>query len=389
MHVRAEVKKLWFEKIAGTLIAYELTYVHFKVRFLFLLLLISFNCQAQNDGSHGLGKNDKPTISVLPLVYYTPETKWVFGAGAVGTFKLANDATYESLVTAGVAYSLRNQILTYASWRVFTPANKDLFIGEVGWYRYVYYFYGVGNDVAESDWESYSARYPRVRFDYARKIVPNLYLGIRYGFDNYDIYDLNPADQLINGGFTGSQGGIVSGVGPLIVYDSRDNQLYPLYGNYAELSFQQYGRYLGSDFNYGRLVIDLRKLFSVKENQVIATNFYSEFTSGGVPFFSLANMGGNKRMRGLFDGKYRDQNSVILQGEYRYKFLPRWGAVLFSGVGNVFSAENKFQFQSTKLTYGVGGRFQLSKKKKLNLRLDLAHSPGEDLQFYFTFGEAF
>jgi len=156
-----------------------LTYVHFNVRFLFLFLIISFNCLAQKVDSDGVGKSDKPTISVLPLVYYTPETKWVFGAGAVGTFKLANKDTYESLVTVGVAYSLRNQILTYASWRVFTPSNKDLFIGEIGWYRYVYYFYGVGNEVSESDQESYSAKYPRVQFDYARKIVSDLYLGIR------------------------------------------------------------------------------------------------------------------------------------------------------------------------------------------------------------------
>lgn len=359
------------------------------MRFIFLFLFVSFNCLAQKVDSDGIGKNDKPTISVLPLVYYTPETKWVFGAGAVGSFKLANLDTYESLITAGLAYSLRKQILTYASWRIFTPANKDLFIGEVGWYRYVYYFYGVGNDVAESDQESYSAKYPRVRFDYARKISPNLYLGIRYGFDSYDIYDLDPTGQLINGEFTGTQGGVVSGIGPLLVYDSRDNQLYPTNGNYAEVSFQQYAKYLGSDFKYNRVVVDLRNLFPIKDNQVFATNFYSELTSGGAPFFSLANMGGNKRMRGLFEGKYRDQNSVILQGEYRYKFLPRWGAAFFSGVGNVFSAENKFQFQNTKLTYGAGGRFQLTKKKKLNLRLDLAHSPREDLQFYFTFGEAF
>jgi len=336
-------------------------------------------------------KNDKPTISVLPLIYYTPETKWVFGGGAVATFKLGNKdtETYESQLTAGVAYSLRKQILTYASWRIFTPSNNDLFIGEIGWYRYVYYFYGIGNDVSESNRESYSAKYPRIRFDYARQIIPNLYLGVRYGFDNYEIYDLYPDGQLITSDLQGAQGGNVSGAGPLLVYDSRDNQLYPQTGNYAELSLQQYGGYLGSDFKYKRFLIDLRKIFSIQENQVIATNLYSEITSGQIPFYAFSNMGGNKRMRGLFEGKYRDRNSVILQGEYRYKFLPRWGAVLFSGVGNVFSAENKFHLQHTKLTYGAGGRFQLSKKKKLNLRLDLAHSPGEDLQFYFTFGEAF
>jgi hypothetical protein len=32
----------------------------------------------------------KPIISVLSLVYYTLETYWSFGAGAVGNFKLGN-----------------------------------------------------------------------------------------------------------------------------------------------------------------------------------------------------------------------------------------------------------------------------------------------------------
>lgn len=330
------------------------------------------------------------SVAVLPLIYYTPETSWVFGAGAVANFNLGRGIqTYESQVAAGLAYSLFDQVLSYSSWRIYTPENKDLFLGEIGWYRYVYFFYGIGNQVEESDQEVYDARYPRLRFSYARQLMSNFYIGFRYSFDNFKITQLEQGGLLETNNYVGKEGGIISGLGPLLIYDSRDDQLYPTRGNYLESSFQQFGDYLGGDFKYSNLLIDARKLFPLKKDQVLATNLFAQFNSQGTPFFALGQLGGNKVLRGLFEGKYRDRNLVALQGEYRWMFLERWGAVAFGCVGNVFSAENPFQVDQSKVAYGLGGRFKLTKKKKLNLRLDLAHSPGEDLQFYFTFGEAF
>jgi outer membrane protein assembly factor BamA len=191
------------------------------------------------------------------------------------------------------------------------------------------------------------------------------------------------------GDFIGKECGKIRGIGPLLIYNSRDDQLFPTRVFYLESSLQQFGDYVGTDFNYGNLLLDARKLFPLKKNKVVATNLYAQFNSEGAPFFALAQLGGNKVLRGLFEGKFRDRNVLALQGEYRWMFLERWGAVAFGGIGNVFSADNLFQADQTKVAYGLGSRFKLTKKKKLNLRLDLAHSPGEDLQFYFTFGEAF
>lgn len=351
-----------------------------------LFLTVKNTAASQNPDS----TNSNLTLALLPLIYYTPETSWVFGGGAVANFNLGEgNHTYESQVAAGLAYSLFNQVLSYSSWRVYTQENKNLFLGEIGWYRYVYFFYGIGNQVQESDQEAYDARYPRLRFSYARQLGPNFYLGLRYSFDNFKITQLAEGGLLETNNYIGKEGGIISGLGPLFIYDSRDDQLYPTRGNYLESSFQQFGNYLEGDFKYSNLLIDARKLFPVKNDQVLATNFFAQFNSEGTPFFALGQLGGNKVLRGLFEGKYRDRNLVALQGEYRWMFLPRWGAVAFGGIGNVFSSANPFEFDQTKLAYGVGGRFKLTKKKKLNLRLDLAHSPGESLQFYFTFGEAF
>ncbi len=360
--------------------------VYSCVRLVILFLLLSVPCFAQRNDSI-----DKPTFSVLPIIYYTPETKWVFGAGAVSTFKLGDnpEITYESQASLGAAYSLLKQTLLFGNWRIFSSANTNLYAGEVGWYDYVFFFYGIGAQVQASDQEVFSAKLPRIRFDYARQIKTNLFLGGKYAYDNFELDSFDPDGQLISGDFRGSEGGKISGIGPWLVYDSRDNQLYPTSGYYGELSFQRFDRAIGGNFDYNRLFVDLRKIFPTGKNQILVGNLYSEFSSSGVPFFGLPMMGGNKRMRGLLEGKFRDRNMLLLQGEYRWKFLPRWGAVAFTGAGNVFSKENDFKLNETKITYGLGGRFQLSKKKKLNLRLDLAHSPGEDLKFYFTFGEAF
>jgi len=207
-------------------------------------------------GQNSDSTNSNLTVALLPLIYYTPETSWVFGASIVANFNLGqSNQTYESQVAAGLAYSLFDQALSYSSWRIFTAENKDLFLGEIGWYRYVYFFYGIGNQVEESDQEVYDARYPRLRFSYARQLDPNFYLGLRYSFDNFKITKLAEGGLLEKGNFIGTDGGVISGLGPLLIYDSRDDQLYPTRGNYLESSFQQFGNHLGGNFMYSNLLL--------------------------------------------------------------------------------------------------------------------------------------
>ncbi len=333
----------------------------------------------------------KPTFAVLPVLYFTPETNWAFGAGAISNFKVGEpySKTYESQLALGFAYTLFDQVLSYSSWRIFTNENKNRFSGEIGWYDYVYFFYGLGNGVRESDQESFEATLPRLRFDYLRQVSGNFYAGLRYHYNDFMIKKTEPMGLLESGKFVGDQGGRVSGFGPMVYFDNRDSQLYPTIGTYAESSIQYFGRELGSDFRYWRWAVDLRKVTPLNEKHLVVWQAYSEIQVGEPPFFSLSQMGGNRLMRGLFEGKFRDNNMAILQGEYRWKILSRLGAVGFAGMGNTYSNDRPFRAKNTKVTYGLGGRFQLSKREKLNLRLDFAHSPGEDLRFYLTFGEAF
>ncbi|WP_226390412.1 BamA/TamA family outer membrane protein [Penaeicola halotolerans] len=358
-----------------------------KIYLILYLLGYSFSLFAQQDTT----RQAKPfSWAVLPIVYSTPETSWAFGIGAVASARLGADtSTYESQATVGGAYTLEDQFLTYASWRIFTNENKHVLAGELGWYRYVYYYYGQGNQVVpEEEREVYEVTYPRLRLDYLHKLIGNWYGGLRYWMDDFQDLRPDPSGQLVQG-VLGVTGGVISGLGPLITYDDRDSQLYPTKGSYLAASWQFYTDFLGSDYTYDRWMLDARRVYGLGKSRTLVGQFYAEGSRGDVPFYALPQLGGNRLLRGLFEGKYRDNQVYAGQVDYRQKVWERWGYVLFTGVGTVTESLGDMSDSVTKLTYGLGFRYQLSKTSLLNIRLDLAHSPGEDFRFYLTFGEAF
>jgi hemolysin activation/secretion protein len=93
-------------------------------------------------------------------------------------------------------------------------------------------------------------------------------------------------------------------------------------------------------------------------------------------------------LRGYVGGRYRDKSMLTAQAEYRWRFYKRWGAVAFAGVGQV--AENFGDYNTDDLlpSAGIGARFMLSEKNRLNLSVDYAI--GKDTSaLYFYVAESF
>jgi hypothetical protein len=100
-------------------------------------------------------------------------------------------------------------------------------------------------------------------------------------------------------------------------------------------------------------------------------------------------MGGEERMRGYFRGRYRDNNMIVLQMEYR--ILPVWwriGLVSFFSVGDVSDKLSHFDINSFKYAGGFGLRYIWNREDKLNIRIDFAWGQGTS-GFYITLKEAF
>jgi outer membrane translocation and assembly module TamA len=119
-----------------------------------------------------------------------------------------------------------------------------------------------------------------------------------------------------------------------------------------------------------------------------------EFNFGGeVPFNQLSQMGGENMMRGYFRGRFRDENQIAAQMEYRLLplklgFSDRIGATVFAGAGDVFSSWDELQIEDIKWSAGVGARFLLFQQKDVYLRFDYAFTP-DGTGFYIGVGEAF
>ena len=138
-------------------------------------------------------------------------------------------------------------------------------------------------------------------------------------------------------------------------------------------------------------LFDNRFYKPIKSNTVFAAQLYGQFTNGDVPFNMLSLMGGGSLMRGYYLGRYRDNNLIAGQIEYRilpFDFSSRWGASLFAATGQVFSQQNIFDLGNFLPTGGFGLRYLIFPQKDIYTRIDIAFTR-EGSGVYFFIGEAF
>jgi len=341
--------------------------------------------QLERDSS----KKKNYKLIALPLIAFTPETNWIFGGAGTLSFRFKGETpeSRPSQILAGGAYTLKKQILSYLNYQLFFKQERYKLYGEFGYYLYTYPYFGVGNEL-ESEVENFEALYPRVRVNALYLVRPKLYAGLRYWLDDYKITDTESGGLLESSDVLGVDGGLLSGLGLVFNYDSRDNIFSPSKGAYAELVLFNNDKSLGSDFSFTKYTLDASIYLTNKWKHTLAVNSYNEFTFGEVPFNQMALLGGTKRMRGYIEGRFRDKQMLILQAEYRIPLFWRMGAVVFGGTGRVGEKVSDLSLDALHYNYGGGIRFMLDEKEKLNLRLDVG--VGEDnLGFYLTFGEAF
>ncbi|KAA3644496.1 MAG: hypothetical protein DWP98_12020, partial [Bacteroidetes bacterium] len=120
-----------------------------------------------------------------------------------------------------------------------------------------------------------------------------------------------------------------------------------------------------------------------------AINLYGVSVLGEAPFNELAFIGGRGKMRGYYEGQFRDRNLAMLQLEFRRHLFWKIGIVAFSGTGVIAREMNKLELNNLRITGGAGLRYQLDPKEKINIRLDYGIGERGNSGIYLTIGEAF
>ena len=380
-----------------TLSAIEMKY--FSLLTTFVILFAAFNltdAKAQSPGTIDTAVADANSILVLPIVYFTPETRWAGGVAVVDLFTMGGKRekpTAQSSIQLGLIVTQEKQFLAYAPYQLFTPENKFNIYGEVGYYVYSYRYFGEGNNSPLENSDIYEVNFPRINVNTVTKIDKNWNAGITLGYERHEITSLERAPKLATERPNGVEGGTVLGAGPIIRYDSRDDVYYPHSGiNFEAKTITSLGRGAVNSklpyYGFTRFTASFSHFTDLKKYGVLGINAYTENLAGDVPFFLSAFMGGPNKYRGYYFGRFRDNHFNALTAEYRFPIVTRFKGAVFAHSGNIANTLPEVLSSSLKNAVGAGLRFQVTKKSNLHLRIDYAITD-EGGGFYFTFGEAF
>ncbi|PQJ80210.1 BamA/TamA family outer membrane protein [Polaribacter porphyrae] len=334
-------------------------------------------------------------IITAPIISYSPETNFGFGVGAKYLFKFkgSGEETRTSNMPVSLLYTLNNQFFVYSGFEIFTNQEKWVISGNIRFQNYPRYYYGIGRNTPETNEEIYDSFQFLIEPILMKRMFAR-YLFIGGGFRYNKIYDttVKPNGLLDTNRPTGFDGSTSTGLEFALLYDSRDNILNASKGWYFEFTRGFYNTSLGGTHDFDLTRFDLRHYLSISENNndVIAFQAIGHFANGDVPLSELALFGNEQMMRGYIEGRYIEENLLATQVEYRKTFKDsRFGMVAFVGTGDVFNKTTDLKLSDLKLNFGVGLRFMLDKKEKLNLRVDYGAGNESDGNFYVNIAEAF
>lgn len=332
----------------------------------------------------------KPRLIAIPFIYYSPETKLAFGGGGVLNFRAGRnkEQTRASTVWAFGTYNLARQFQVVVKPEIYFERNSFFLSGNLRYERTPQNFFGIGNDMPSTAEESYTPRIVTVQVGVKKKFLGHLFAGVQYDFEKMTMEKVEPGGVLDSGSITGSRGGLLSGFGVSLDWDTRDGVLYPRKGVFFQLTADTYGAMTGSDFAFTSLKLDCREYFLVAPDQVLALQAYIRSTAGEVPFHKLAFLGGESIMRGYYKGRFRDKDILAVQAEYRVLVTKRIGVVGFAGLADIFPAFAEFKLKTIKYSVGTGVRYMVNKREGTTLRLDMAWGKAS-FGLYVTAQEAF
>jgi outer membrane protein assembly factor BamA len=357
---------------------------------LLLLLFCNKHLCAQSDDS----SKNKSHLLAVPIISRSIETDWSFGAGGTYTFyttRKKDSTTRTSSIRFLGSYSLRKQFIFTINGPVFFPGEKYILNSHFSYSSFPDRFWGVGNQTVNTNEEEYDFRQFYVHLHGERLLGHKVFAGLIYDFQR--VIDIN----VKNGGLfdqqnvAGRQPYQVSGLGGSISWDTRNNTFWPNKGHLISLQATHFTSLLLSDHRYTNFLLDARLYKRIIRKQILAVQAYGFLNTGAdVPVRSLASLGGADRMRGYFNGRYRDDHLLSLQAEYRVPVYKRFSAVGFAGVGDVAGRFSTLALSQLKYSYGGGLRFAVNKQEKLHIRFDYGFGKGKGNQgFYLQFGEAF
>jgi outer membrane protein assembly factor BamA len=191
-----------------------------------------------------------------------------------------------------------------------------------------------------------------------------------------------------------------------LVWDSRDREIGPRSGTFADLLLQRVEKGLGSDNSYSRVTLTGRTYASITNRLVFAQRLLLQQTSGDVPLYDMATiqtsfkqqegLGGNTTVRGLPKNRFIGKAIAVSNSELRWRFTEfqvkgKPAHMVLSGfldAGRVWNNSLVLGEIASNLHAGYGGGLRLGLGPSFVVAFDAGHS-SEATQIYIGLGYPF
>lgn len=354
--------------------------------FLIPIIFILINCKktyGQIPSSSGsAAKHSEKNFSFLPVPYINYDRTLGFSGGLL-PLSMYNinkkDSISPSSISGGFGMYTTNKswfLMQFNKFYFSEDRYRAVLVGGTGQF-YTQFFIDLP---AIEDFVGYGTAVNFFKAELQRRIVQHLYFGLNYVHAKLytQITEFEEVEETV----------YLDGIGSVLSFDIRDDVYYPHKGFIANLNFTSYPEFMGNEYISNKIILDYNHFFGMRNKcNVIGARFYGGAGIGDLSF-NQQFIVGNNDIRGYTQGKYRGDQIVAIQGEYRYNPFKKLGFVGFAGVASVFSAINEVDNGKLLPSIGTGFRYNIFPKNHLNAGMDFAAGI-EDWGIYFKIGEAF
>lgn len=376
-------------------------------------------------------KKDKESVSekdhvimMMPVVYYNPTNGFAFGVGGLlGKVFGPKETTKVSSATTNVVFTTKKQFIAFFKPTMYTKDDKFFLHGDYRVYLYKNPTWGLGTNSPDTSINSYqvhwlgksasdpvdayqmSYRYYKFHQTVNRRIFENTFVGAGYHFDMFGNISETDSNQITPHvaysnfmGFDPTKY-VTSGVSVNFIYDSRDNMINPYKGIYFNVNYRMNQEWLGSTKNSSQLNVEFRGYISLsKKHPRHLIGFWAMgnfVTSGTVPYLALSAVGEDEKSnsaRGYISGRYRGEDLMYLESEYRFPITTcsnLVGGVIFVNASTVSNkTRGVYLFDYIQPGVGAGIRVMFNKQYRTNVSIDLG-AGNKSHGLYFSGGETF
>ena len=179
--------------------------------------------------------------------------------------------------------------------------------------------------------------------------------------------------------------------GPYAQVDYTDNPALPANGGLYTFEYTWYRDQKLNLHDFQRMDVEIQQYFGFFNNtRVLALRAKTTLTDTErgqtIPFYMQPIIGGSEDLRGFLPFRFYDNNSLVLNAEYRWHVMSIMDMALFADGGKVFPRRGELNFSHLQGDGGLGFRFKVQGRPFL--RIDIAGSH-EGFQVWFKFNDAF